>query len=78
MDNANTDHNNDSGNEAEHRGRFVGVSDADREAIIADIYRAFGHVALGRGYSWNECGAIDDYESDEACLATRATDAHRT
>lgn len=78
MDNANTEHTNHGGGEEEPRGRFVGVSDAEREALIADIHRAFGQVTLGRGYSWNECVAIDNYEDDDACLAARATDAHRS
>lgn len=52
--------------------------DDERAPIIADIHRVFGSVTKGRGYSWSECGALDDYEDVDGCARARAldTDTH--
>jgi hypothetical protein len=48
---------------------------AERDAIIAGVQSAFAGVTRGeRGISWNECVAIDNYESDAECEAARRSD----
>lgn len=50
----------------------------DRDAIIADIYSAFGNVTRGpNAISWNETVAIDDYESAVECARARKSDTDR-
>ena len=49
---------------------------AERDALIADIHAAFAGVTRGRhGISWNECAALDMFESEESCEAARQSDS---
>lgn len=50
----------------------------DRDAIIADIYSAFGNVTRGpNAISWNETVAIDNYESAVECARARRSDTDK-
>ena len=48
---------------------------AERDAIVAAIYMAFGSVRRGPdGTSWSETVALDFYRHEDECLAARKAD----
>jgi hypothetical protein len=46
----------------------------DRDALIAEICGAFGDIDRRNAISWNECAALDRYESPADCAAARRSD----
>jgi len=47
---------------------------SDRDALTREIQAAFHSVVRGKGISWNECLARDNYESEAVCLVARDSD----
>ena len=57
-----------------HRGEFESGQIQEAQSLIQSIRDAFKDVSLGDGVGLYEAQAIDDYETDMARAAARATD----
>ena len=48
---------------------------SERDTLIAEVHAAFAGVTRGdQAISWNECYALDNYETDAVCNAARRSD----